>query len=496
MATYKPKKKISDDGTLEEIKIPASSVDGIDNYQKIGSVMCYDTSTSDTAGTWTATIPNITELTEGLTIKVRLKTSFNNNYKTNTLNVNGLGAKPVYFRYQILLKDQYQEDSILSLTYTENAKSGGSDNSGWIIEGDYDTTNVYEFRNYISQKTKSVLYRYMLCFVNKDGLLVPANNENNMPLSTTKTLTTESFNLFDSIYFYNSTTTVNANSRPAGNSFYKQKIIDLRYSFNISTRLIDPNPVYLKVTADGSQFKLATDNPITQTLPTSDDGFYYCYLGIAYSGYSIELVLEHPIYLYKDGKIQEYMAYTKSVAEKALSLAQSGGGGGTTTDDKMPIIELLNVCDTNGTMIIDETNPITFSVRVVKGKVEAGDILQLCRRELFTYTDDYGAIIKRKYKLRMFDYHEITEEEAENGILYISSQNRQRGIVCDLERSCYGGYSARINVKFLRVGRYMTSSGQKVNPHTHIGDSITNTYFSNVVRFNVTGCLGGRLRIY
>ena len=46
-------------------------------FQTIGYLKCYDTGTSDTAGTWTVSIPNITKLTEGLTIKIRLKTSYN-----------------------------------------------------------------------------------------------------------------------------------------------------------------------------------------------------------------------------------------------------------------------------------------------------------------------------------------------------------------------------------------------------------------------------------
>ena len=302
--------------TRDQIKIPDYSVNGIENYQKVGSGVCYDTSTSDTAGTWTVTIPNITALTEGLTVKVRLKTSYNST--TNTLNVNGLGAKTVYFRYGTKLTSHYSKESVLALTYSANAIGSGTDTSGWIVENIYDSTNTQQLRVYNTRpKTKSALYRYMICFVNNDGLLIPANNVNNST-ATTKTLTTESFNLFDSIYYYNSTTTVSANGQVGSGTLYKQLGIDLRYSFNTGTTLVAPNGVYLKVTADGSQFKLATDNPITQSLPTSDDGYFYCYLGRAYSATNIELVPEHPIYLYKNGIIQEYSAYIKSVAENAV----------------------------------------------------------------------------------------------------------------------------------------------------------------------------------
>lgn len=60
-----------------------------------------ETNNSDTAGTWTAAIDGITELYDGLTIKVRLVTSQGASY--STLNVNGLGAEPVWFRYGVPL---------------------------------------------------------------------------------------------------------------------------------------------------------------------------------------------------------------------------------------------------------------------------------------------------------------------------------------------------------------------------------------------------------
>ncbi len=112
----------------------------IDNMLSNLTQKCYDTSTSDTAGTWNVTIPGVTTLSEGLTIKIRLKTSYNS--ITNTLNLNGLGAKIVYFRYGSKLTSHYAKESVLALTYTTNAVSSGTDTSGWIIE------NVGEIPNY------------------------------------------------------------------------------------------------------------------------------------------------------------------------------------------------------------------------------------------------------------------------------------------------------------------------------------------------------------
>lgn len=224
---------------------------------KVAPLKCYDTSSSDKA-TWAVTIPGITTLTEGLTIKIRLKTPYSST--TNTLDLNGLGAKTIYFRYGNKLTSHYSKESILALTYTENAISSGNDRSGWIIENIYDSTNTYQLRKYYTRyKTKSVLYRYMICFINKDDELIPTNNVSNST-ATTKTLTTESFMLSKGIYYYNSTTTVEAAGYTGNATLYQQLgLIDLRYSFNTGTTLTANKPVYLVVTpqADG-QVKLAS----------------------------------------------------------------------------------------------------------------------------------------------------------------------------------------------------------------------------------------------
>ena len=267
---------------------------------KVAALNCYDTGASDTAGTWTVTIPGITTLTEGLTIKIRLKTSYNGT--TNTLNLNGLGAKTVYFRYGNKLTSHYSKESVLALTYTANAISSGTDKTGWIIENIYNSTNTYQLRKYYTRyKAKSALYRYMICFINKNDELIPANNVSNST-ATTKTLTTESFMLSKGIYYYNSTTTVAAAGYTGNSTLYQQLgLIDLRYSFNTGTTLTANKPVYLVVTAqiDG-QVKLAS-TPIAQALPTSATNNLYVFLGTAYDNYRIELTIKHPIYVYRNG---------------------------------------------------------------------------------------------------------------------------------------------------------------------------------------------------
>lgn len=62
----------------------------------------------------------------------------------------------------------------------------------------------------------------------------------------------------------------------------------------------------------------------------------------------------------------------------------------------MPLIRVANANSSNFNMIVSETDPLTFSVEILDGKLQVGDKLQICTRQLFTYKKK----LKRKYKLR------------------------------------------------------------------------------------------------
>ena len=79
------------------------------------SSLAYDTSTSDTAGRWNVTVPGITQLYDGLTIRVYLTKSYNSTF--NTINVNGLGEKLVKYRRDTQLTSHVPQYACITLTY-------------------------------------------------------------------------------------------------------------------------------------------------------------------------------------------------------------------------------------------------------------------------------------------------------------------------------------------------------------------------------------------
>lgn len=127
------------------------------------AVFTYATGTSDTAGRWTVTIPGITQLYDGLTIRVFLSTSYNSTF--NTLNVNGLGDNLVWFRQDTRLTSHMPRYACIDLTYKESGMSNYNISNAYCdpinnanYRGDWAANTAYAIGD-------SVLYssKYYIC---------------------------------------------------------------------------------------------------------------------------------------------------------------------------------------------------------------------------------------------------------------------------------------------------------------------------------------------
>lgn len=177
--------------------------------------------------------------------------------------------------------------------------------------GDANTTsiaNLYHGNgNFIAD---SALYRYQLLFHVDENRLTPLNNDDNATGTTKTMLVNRTFDPFEEIFYYATATTVAANAAiGAGNCFFAYTGLDLRYTFNITTSaFIAHNNVYLKVSPQSDDMvKLASADPLTQSLPTSDDGLWYVLLGRAYNGYSISLYPDHPVYMHDGTSVKRVL---------------------------------------------------------------------------------------------------------------------------------------------------------------------------------------------
>lgn len=293
-----------------------------------------------TCSRWVGTDNTITSLYSGLTVAFKIAFAGHGTYGTS-LNINGLGEHPVIANATTLVSTRYPVGSIVILTYDATATGGIYQNSTsattvtgvWKI-ADYNSdtnTLAYQVRhNNGTYLAGTVLYRYQLLVSKNETTLIPLNTVSNS-IATNKTLTTEAFNPFGEILYYGSATQVNANGNIIAASLYNRMNFDLRYSTNIGTTLTNNKDVFLVCVPQSNGLVKLHTTPISQTLPTTDDGKVYIYLGHASSTYQVELGLNHPVYQFKGGKLSYYTG--TAGATKTSELTNDSGFLTNTTGD-------------------------------------------------------------------------------------------------------------------------------------------------------------------
>ena len=280
---------------------PATVTNGIKYGQVDGT---------STATAYTAQIAGISSYYHGLTIMLR------NGVVTSkagfTINVNGLGAKPVYSS----MSEATAESTLYNIAYTmlfvydENRVNGGC----WLLYRGYDSnTNTIGYQIRTQNTTlpmDSVTYRYRLLFQSPDGTkLIPANNSNKTDATSSRTVNQTPFDPFGIIFYYGTTASVAAGARPNSSYLWQQyNDISIGYSFNntgAAATMTQWTPLYLKCApqSDGTAI-IDSTTPYVQALPTTEDGKIYIFLGIAASATTFMLMLNHPVYEYKGGHVR------------------------------------------------------------------------------------------------------------------------------------------------------------------------------------------------
>ena len=263
------------------------------------------------------------------------------------------------------------------LTYANVPGTGTTNYEGNTMSGDRNDTNTNNRIGYTYRKPCAALYRYQILLSRPNGSLLPVNSVDNAPSNTAKTLTTEEFDPLGNIYYYNSTTTRSTSQNIDNNVLYRQILADLRYSFNITNEsgkcLTGSQPVYIVATLQSNGMAKLASPALTQSLPSSDDGKLYIYIGNAYPDtypYRSELVLYPIVYWYKNGAIRQYGGDAATIngknatasATTGISIAAHGTGtvigvqSTTTTASKVTLGTAISVPNVTGNT--DVTVPI------------------------------------------------------------------------------------------------------------------------------------------
>lgn len=270
------------------------------------AIPCGKLDSTSTATVMTATVPGITELKDG--VCVFLQNGVITSASGFTLNINGLGAKPVYSSMAAATRvtTAWNVNYTMLFVYNEDRVEDGCWDMYYGIDNN---TNTIGYQVRTNSQTMpmvgGVMYRYRLMFTAANGQgYVAANHSTSTNATAGRTPATEKIDPHGPIFYYGTTAAVAAGSRPSAAYLWQQYALSLGYSFNntgAALTLSSYDPVYLKCTpqSDGSAI-IDPATPYVQQLPTSADGSIYIFLGVAYSATNIELEINHPIY-YHDG---------------------------------------------------------------------------------------------------------------------------------------------------------------------------------------------------
>ena len=268
-----------------------------------------DSTSTETA--FTVTVPGITELTDGTLCYIR--NNVITSAKNCTLNVNGLGAKPIYSSLDAASRSStiFNINYTMMFIYNESRVSGGC----WDCFYGYDSnTNTlgYQLRtNSTILKTTDATRYYRIFFTSADGThWVPSNTGTDKSATSIKTVNQKPIDPFGRIVYTSADTSYAAEDDIAATTIWDQYALVLGYSFNrtgSALTLTEKAPVYIKCApqSNGSAI-IDSTTPYVQTLPTNDDGKIYIFLGVAYDATHVEMTIKHPVYCFRDGGIRQW----------------------------------------------------------------------------------------------------------------------------------------------------------------------------------------------
>ena len=283
-----------------------------DTETKIDTLIPFITGTQTAAtGSWTGAAP-FSELKDGQQINYWLPYNGSGNATLNlTLSTGSTtGAVNCYYSGTSRITTQYPGGNLIRLIYRKDVPINGSSTkyTGWWADANYDSGNTYDRTRYSkSIKAGSTSITAYNIIVGKDGTYTHLKLGNVFDIS------------YPILYAASS-----ISSSATGTNNY----LAIPFSVNTtqSITLTAYKPVYIKGKLSGALFTPVSTTPLTQTVPTSADGYQYILLGTAYSSSEVYLLNEHPIFQYHNGAF-------KSVQQIATEAAASADSAQASADE-------------------------------------------------------------------------------------------------------------------------------------------------------------------
>lgn len=286
-----------------------ASVDLDGRYQQISDKEFFSiTNTGTTSGVWTGSHPDITSYFDGMTIAF-----YQNNVagaSTTTLNINGLGAKTIYYANDTKLTTHYGPRALIMLQYD-------LEQDRFYAHDFYFSSADYELRWTTDVQAGAYVHGYQLLLEGADGKYYPVTEGGST--GNTNTVSTAEIRVGGNMLAYDSSTDYAADAIISTDYLWTSRQTGtMEYWNNRDAGWATPyNPIYLvgTINANGN---FVLDNSsytsfLTQDLPTTDDGKIYWYVGLMTDNYDdYRLVARHPMYIYKDGAVREWGQYANN----------------------------------------------------------------------------------------------------------------------------------------------------------------------------------------
>ena len=298
---------------ISQIKLPNNTTLDLKDAKKKGVYFVKGTQTAAT-GAWTGNI-DIPELYTGLTIMYYLPYGGSGNATLNLTLSDGTttGAKNCYITTSRLTTHYGAGRNILMTFYKAgdiSINGNATTDDRWICDAYYDSNDHYYLRRLQSDilAGPNKIFPYTIIMQIADGRWESIVTSSST--GTSKARNTHGFRLGQILLMYVNAT-FNENARVDNYTIWDQHTssIDHRYSFNTTASAtagtIANKPIYIvgALNATDGLFYLDT-KWWTQTLPSTDDGKLYIYIGDAYDYYRFDYVANHPIYWFKNGAVR------------------------------------------------------------------------------------------------------------------------------------------------------------------------------------------------
>lgn len=257
--------------------------------------------TCSTAAGTAAKTTTISGFTLYTGVIVSVKFTVTNTASSPTLNVNSTGAKAIYYRGSAISAGYLAANRTYVFVYN---------GTQWEFIGDINTdNNTYDrirYQRNIKAGTTAIVAENII--VGKDGLY-------------THLKTGAAFDITYPILYAGSA--ISASSTGTNNYL----AIPFTISKTQSITLTAYKPVYIKGKLSGSLFTPVSTTPLTQTIPTTNDGYQYILLGTAYSTTAMYLLSEHAVFQYFNGGFKSVQQIATEAAKTATNYMNFDSNG-------------------------------------------------------------------------------------------------------------------------------------------------------------------------